>query len=81
MPLAARKLRAKDLPLEVTLTDKDALMAGQNLSSAQRVRVVARLSQSGSATPEAGDWEAVSEGFELTESARLISLHIDRQRP
>jgi cytochrome c-type biogenesis protein CcmH len=81
MPLAARKLRAKDLPLEVTLTDKDALMAGQNLSSAQRVRVVARLSQSGSATPEAGDWEAVSEGFELTESAQLISLHIDRQRP
>ena len=81
MPLAARKLRAADLPVEVTLTDKDALMPGQNLSSAQRIRVVARLSTSGSATPVAGDWEALSAGFELTESAQPISLHINRQRP
>lgn len=81
MPLAARKLRAADLPVELTLTDKDALMPGQNLSSAQRIRVVARLSTSGSATPVAGDWEALSAGFELTESAQPISLHINRQRP
>lgn len=81
MPLAARKLRAQDLPMEITLTDKDALMAGQNLSSAKAIRVVARLSSSGSATPESGDWEALSKVFELTSVEQPIRLNINRQRP
>jgi cytochrome c-type biogenesis protein CcmH len=37
MPLAARKLRAGDLPINITLSDKDALMAGQNWICHSRV--------------------------------------------
>ena len=81
MPLAARKLRAGDLPISITLSDKDALMAGQNLSSVSRIRLVARLSASGSATPQPGDWEAVSDGFDLTTSQQSKTLNINRQRP
>ena len=81
MPLAARKLRAGDLPISITLSDKDALMAGQNLSSVSRIRLVARLSASGSATPQSGDWEAVSDGFDLTTSQQSKTLNINRQRP
>jgi len=81
MPLAARKLRAGDLPISITLSDKDALMAGQNLSSVSRIRLVARLSASGSATPQSGDWEAVSDGFDLASSQQLKTLNINRQRP
>jgi len=81
MPLAARKLRAGDLPINITLSDKDALMASQNLSSASRIRLVARLSTTGSATPESGDWEALSDAFELSSAKASVRLNINRQRP
>lgn len=81
MPLAARKLRAGDLPINITLSDKDALMAGQNLSSVSRIRLVARLSTTGSATPESGDWEALSDPFDLASVKAPVGLNINRQRP
>ena len=80
MPLAARKLRAADLPATLVLTDSDALMAGQGLSSANEVRLVARLSATGSATPQPGDWETSSEVIALP-STDIVRLSINRQRP
>lgn len=82
MPLAARKLRAGDLPITITLSNADAVMAGYNLSSASKVKAVARLSQSGSATPEVGDWEdSVNpiNPINLSTDNRSISLQISRQ--
>ena len=79
MPLAARKLRAGDLPITITLSNADAVMAGYNLSSASEVKAVARLSQSGSATPEVGDWEDSVNPINLSTDNRSISLQISRQ--
>lgn len=79
MPLAARKLRAGDLPITITLSNADAVMAGYNLSSASEVKAVARLSQSGSATPQAGDWEDSVNPINLGANNRSISLQISRQ--
>ncbi|MDP6199069.1 MAG: hypothetical protein QF884_08055, partial [Porticoccaceae bacterium] len=81
MPLAARKLRAGDLPARVTLTAQDELMAGRALASATAVQVVARLSTSGSATPQSGDWEAVSQIVDPSSELDPIKLVINRQRP
>ena len=81
MPLAARKLRAGELPITLVLTDKDALMAGQGLSIARHIRLIARLSVSGSATPQSGDWEAVSEPFDLSSELSVVKLNISSQRP
>jgi len=50
------------------------------LSTANRVRVVARLSSSGSATPQAGDWEALSDAITLDEKGAQVTLSIDQQR-
>ena len=80
MPLAARKLRAADLPAILTLSDGDALMAERGISSATEVRLVARLSATGSATPKPGDWETSSGIIELP-SNDLIRLVINSQRP
>jgi cytochrome c-type biogenesis protein CcmH len=80
MPLAARKLRAADLPATLTLSDSDALMTGRGISSTTEVRLVARLSATGSATPQSGDWETSSEIVELP-SNDIIRLFINRQRP
>ena len=81
MPLAARKLRAGDLPARVILTAQDELMAGRSLASATAVQVVARLSTSGSATPQSGDWEAVSQIVDPSSELDPIKLVINRQRP
>jgi cytochrome c-type biogenesis protein CcmH len=80
MPLLARKLVASQLPLTITLTDSDGLMADRSLSDIRRVRVIARLSASGTATPQAGDWETSSEVINVASDTPPLSLTIARQR-
>lgn len=55
MPLAVRRARVADLPLEFRLDDTDALTPERALSSAKSVSVEARVSKSGNATPQPGD--------------------------
>ena len=80
MPLAAKKIRAGDLPTTITLSNADAVMAGYNLSTVNKVKAVARLSQSGSATPQVGDWEAIAQRLELSSKAYSLALEISQQR-
>ena len=75
MPLAARKLVASQLPLELTLSDRDGLMAGRSLAD-KNIRVVARLSSTGSATPQAGDWQVISDAVKSNSDALKFSLEI-----
>jgi cytochrome c-type biogenesis protein CcmH len=81
MPLAAQKLTAADLPVTVTLSDSQALMAGQSLSSVDQIKLIARLSTTGSATPQSGDWEIQSEVIELSDISGPVALQINSQRP
>ena len=81
IPLAAKKILVSQLPMTVVLTEKDAIIPGQDLTTETKIRVVARLSNSGSATPQSGDWEATSESFDLDVHEGEIMLVIDRQRP
>ena len=81
MPLAAKKLTAADLPVTVTLSDSQALMAGQSLSSVDQIKLIARLSTTGSATPQSGDWEIQSEVIELSDISGPVALQINSQRP
>ena len=80
MPLAAQKLRAGDLPTTITLSNSDAVMEGYNLSSVNEVKAVARLSETGSATPQAGDWEAAIQRVDLSSGKYSLALEISRQR-
>jgi cytochrome c-type biogenesis protein CcmH len=81
MPLAARKLRAGDLPIQISLSDADAVMAGYNLSSVKEFKAIARLSQSGSATPQSGDWEVSSDTLKADAQSGLIELRVFNRRP
>jgi cytochrome c-type biogenesis protein CcmH len=80
MPLAAKKLRAGDLPTTITLSNVDAVMDGYNLSSVSEVKAMARLSQSGSATPQVGDWEADIQLVDLSSQKYSLAIEITRQR-
>jgi cytochrome c-type biogenesis protein CcmH len=55
MPLAAKRLRVADLPMDFSLDDSDAVMPTQTISSAKAVVVEARVSKSGDAKAKPGD--------------------------
>jgi hypothetical protein len=50
------------------------------LSAVEEIQVVARLSSTGSATPQAGDWEAIGEPFALEENSTEYKLIINSKR-
>lgn len=76
MPLAIRRLRVADLPYEFTLDDSAAVMPGAAISSASSVVVAARISRSGSATPQKGDLIGTTAALQV--GTRGIDLVIDR---
>jgi len=60
MPLAAMKLRARDLPLEFSLDDSMAMAPEMALSNYPRIVVTARVSRSGQAAAQPGDLQGSS---------------------
>ncbi|HEX7953412.1 MAG TPA: c-type cytochrome biogenesis protein CcmI, partial [Burkholderiales bacterium] len=60
MPLAIVKIKVADLPYKFAFDDSMAMMPDMTLSRFAEVVVGARVSRSGSATPQAGDLEGSS---------------------
>lgn len=58
MPVAVERHALSDLPLDVTLDDGDSPMPTAKLSALKDVEVLARISASGDAIPQAGDLES-----------------------
>jgi hypothetical protein len=54
-PLAAVRRRAGDLPLSISLSDKDAMMQGRGIGQASRVQIVARIAKGGTPQAQPGD--------------------------
>ncbi len=55
MPLAIIRTKASELPTEVILDDSSAMMPAMKLSNFKEVKVLARISHSGSAKLQSGD--------------------------
>ncbi len=79
MPLAVSRHQVKDLPITVTLDDSMAMIPSMTLSTFPEVTVGARVSKSGNAIAEAGDWSIEVPGITTSESAEL-ELIIDTQK-
>jgi cytochrome c-type biogenesis protein CcmH len=60
MPVAIVRKKASELPLEVTLDDSSAIMPTNKLSGYDTVNIGARISKSGNATPQSGDFKSDS---------------------
>ncbi|MBX2808249.1 MAG: c-type cytochrome biogenesis protein CcmI [Cellvibrionaceae bacterium] len=57
MPLAIARVTAAELPLTLTLDDSLSMAPGMTLSTVAQLELVARLSPSGTARAQAGDWQ------------------------
>lgn len=77
MPLAIIRGQAKDLPLKFTLDDRAAMGPGVTLSSQKRVIVGARISKSGSATPQSGDLEGLSSPIDVGTSGIAVVINAE----
>ncbi|CAD2225312.1 Cytochrome c-type biogenesis protein [Pseudoalteromonas sp. 3J6] len=80
MPLAVVKLTDYSFPITVELSDKNAMMAGLNLSSANEIVISARISNDDSVMPSTGELEGHSEVL-LRKDVRQVQLNIDTLIP
>jgi len=80
MPLAAQRLTLADLPATVVLDDSMAMVEGMNLSSFKQVVISARVSKTGTAIAQSGDYigEVVVDDVAL---AGDLSIGIDKRVP
>ncbi|MGM0767173.1 MAG: c-type cytochrome biogenesis protein CcmI [Pseudomonadota bacterium] len=81
VPLAVARLTAGDLPADIRLDDRYTMSPENRLSDAAEVALVARLSPSGTATAQEGDWQGeLAEPIEVSESREVAAtLVIDHQ--
>ena len=79
VPLAVVRASAQQLPLRFALDDSQAMAPGVNISSTEAIRIEARISRSGSATPQPGD--LVGASAVVKPGAREVHVVIDRALP
>ncbi|HEY2926041.1 c-type cytochrome biogenesis protein CcmI [Piscinibacter sp.] len=78
IPLAVQRARVADLPLQFKLDDSMAMSPQHRLSDVAEVRIEARVSRNGSATPAPGD--LIAGGEVVKTGSRGVALRIDRVR-
>ncbi len=80
MPLAAAKLKVKDLPASLTLGDDMAMRPDMKISDHKTVTINARISKSGDPIAVSGDLQAKAIDVE-TQNSEIIELIIDQVVP
>ena len=79
MPIAVIRTQVKDLPKKFILNDSEAMTPTMKLSNFKEVEVVAKVSKSGSATPQPGDLRGEITSVKVgTENLQLV---IDKITP
>lgn len=79
MPLAIMRLKVSDLPKTVVLDESMAMSPAASLASAKDIEVVARISPSGSAKAEVGDWLVKQGPVSMSAIPSAIDLTINDQ--
>lgn len=81
MPLAVQRLTLAQLPAEVKLDDSMSMIDGMNLSAFPSVVVAARISRSGSAIAQSGDYIGEVKVDDVNSADKVIVISIDRVVP
>jgi len=76
-PIAAVRRIVGDLPMQIELTDANAMIPGRTLTSFENIEIVARVSLSGQPVAQPGDWFG-SQQIRTSET-RSASIVIDQR--
>lgn len=79
MPLAIQRLKVSDLPKTVQLDESMAMSPAASLATAEKVEVLARVSETGSAQAKMGDWLARQGPVDMKAIPEKIVLEINDQ--
>lgn len=77
MPLAIQKITVAELPFKFELTEAMAMAPGMSIAKFPELVVGARISKTGNAMAQPGDWE--SELIPVKAGAAGVNLVISRQ--
>lgn len=81
MPLAIHRILVSELPKKVTLDNSMSMAQGMDMSSFPQIEIVARVSKTGSAVGQAGDWQATAGPVILGDQKKPVKLTIKEQIP
>jgi len=76
MPIVAQRLSAGSLPATVTMDDSSVMVQGRSLADFNQLELVARLSISGTPTPQPGDYQVVLGPVNPAEIDEPVTLEI-----
>lgn len=79
LPLAVQRIQVSALPFSFKLDDSLAMSPDAKISGASEVRIEARVSRSGNATPQSGDLTGASAS--VKPGASQVEVVIDQVRP
>jgi cytochrome c-type biogenesis protein CcmH len=77
-PLGVRRVIGPDLPLDMTLTDADSMIAERKISLESEIQLQARVSLSGTPGAARGDWQSAPVTVSL-DSRETVELVLDQQ--
>ena len=78
MPLAVKRTSVAELPIRITLSDEDAMVAGMKLSSFDQIIVGARVSKSGNPVAQVGDLFVEVKGVDRKNLPPELALSINQ---
>lgn len=81
MPLAIKRMPAGNFPVSIHLDESMAMAPGMDIKSFPELEIVARISKSGGAVPQSGDWQATAGPIKLSELNGALELTISEQLP
>lgn len=80
-PLAAKRLAGAQFPMELVLSDADAMAAGRTISAAKNLQIVARFSKSGMPMASSGDLYGEVGYDPVKDKGKPVEITIDRTVP
>jgi cytochrome c-type biogenesis protein CcmH len=80
-PLAVKRFQVSDLPLDLLLTDQDAVMPSRKLSDYADITVSARISMTGRANPQTGDLMGTTAWKRSAMKSKSIAVNINEILP
>ena len=79
MPLAIARVPVSELPKRVVLTEAMAMTPSMSLGNVESVEVVARISQDGTASAKAGDWQGSFGPVDMKAVPADLTVKIDQK--